>query len=252
MPNRSWRARAKAEALADPAVVAAAVGRDANPSRREPGSVRHAMRVDIVADTICPWCYLGMRRLDQALAMAPDIAAERRWRIFLLNPDMAEQGTERASYLLRKFGSAERMREVLAYLVDCGRPVGIPFRFEQIARVPNSLNSHRFIRWAASRGRQEQAIEAIFRFYFEEGLNIGEDSVLCDAATVIGLDPQAARRFLLSADERRELLMEDWEFKRLGIQGVPCFILGGKYVISGAQAPEAFLPVFDLLRQEGR
>jgi predicted DsbA family dithiol-disulfide isomerase len=220
------------------------------PARPQPGPNRRILRVDIVADTICPWCYLGMRRLDQALSMVPDIAAERRWRVFLLNPDMPEEGAERAAYLLRKFGSAERTREVLDHLVESGRRAGIPFRFEHIARVPNSLNSHRFIRWAASAGRQDEAIEAIFRFYFEEGLDIGEESVLCDAATVIGLDPRAARRYLASAEARRELLIEDWEFKRLGLQGVPCFILGGKYVISGAQAPEAFLPVVDLLRQE--
>lgn len=208
------------------------------------------MRVDVVADTICPWCYVGKRRLEQALALVPGRGSgiEIRWRIFQLNPEMPEGGAERAGYLARKFGSPERVREILGYLVDCGRTAGIAFRFERIKRVPNSLNSHRLIRWAAEAGRQEAAIETVFRFYFEEGRDIGEDEVLCEVAEAIGLDAAAARRFLASGDERRELLAEDWEFKRLGVQGVPCFIFDGKYVISGAQAPEAFLPVFDILR----
>lgn len=210
--------------------------------------IRHTMHVDIVADTICPWCYVGKRRLEKALALAPDLEPRIRWRVFQLNPDMPDAGAERASYFARKFGSSERVQEILGYLVDCGRAVGIAFRFERIKRVPNSLDSHRFIRWAEEAGCQEQAIDTLFRFYFEEGRDIGEDAVLCDAAEAIGLDAGAARRFLSSSDERRELLTEDGEFKRLGIQGVPCFIFEGKYVISGAQAPEAFLPVFDILR----
>ncbi|HVJ52455.1 MAG TPA: DsbA family oxidoreductase [Aliidongia sp.] len=208
------------------------------------------MLIEIVSDLVCPWCYIGKRRLQRALAMRPDLPYRILWRVFQLNPEMPSQGIERHTYLMTKFGGPAQASRLYDAIAKTGRSEGIEFRFDRIERTPNSLQAHRLSRFAAGQGRQETMIEVLFRAYFEEGRDIGRIEVLADLAETAGLDRAAAEKFLRSDAEHAAVLAEDRMARRLGINGVPCFVIDGKYALSGAQEPEFFLPLFDLTRQD--
>ena len=203
------------------------------------------MQVDIVADIACPWCFIGRRRLERALALRPGIAVTRSWRAFQLNPDMPEDGIARAVYLAAKFGSPRQASRSDAAIAAAGFREGIEFAFERIQRIPNTLPAHRLIRLAAPDGRGE-LVEALFRAYFCEGLDIGDVETLAAIATRGGLDHDAARAYLAAEGGAAEVRAEETRARRLGIHAVPCFVLEGGYAIAGAQEPEMFLPLFDL------
>ncbi len=209
------------------------------------------MRVDIISDTICPWCYVGKRRFERALASrVPTDAVEVVWWPFQLNPAMPAQGMPRASYLSERFGSAERAAELYRQVAAAGREEGISFAFERIGTTPNTLNSHRLIAFAGEAGRQNETVETLFRRYFEQGENIGALDVLVDSAIEAGLDGDEVRRFLESDAARDDITRGDAAARQLGIHGVPCFIINARYAISGAQAPEVFQRVFGLSNDE--
>lgn len=208
------------------------------------------MLIEIVSDVVCPWCYIGRRRLQRALALRPDLSYRLLWRVFQLNPEMPSQGIDRQAYLAAKFGGVQHAGRVYDAIAKAGESEGIAFRFDRIRRTPNSLNAHRLSRFAARSGQQGAMIDALFQAYFEEGQDIGRVDVLGDIAASIGLDRRAATEFLIGSSEREAVLAEDRNARRLGINGVPCFIIDGKYALSGAQDPEFFLPLFDLGRQE--
>jgi len=133
------------------------------------------MRIDIVFDTVCPWCFIGKHRLEQALALRPGVKAELRWRPFLLNPDLPPEGMDRDTYLERKFGSSYRIQRIQGAAQQAGESEGIAFAFERMSRTPNSIQSHRLIQWAGAYGSlQTDLVEAVFRAYFEEGRDISE------------------------------------------------------------------------------
>lgn len=205
------------------------------------------MLIEIFSDTICPWCFIGKRRLERALAMQPELDVEIRWRAFQLNPWMPPDGMERAAYLQAKFGAQDATR-IYENIRAVGVGEGLDFRFDRIRRTPNTLDSHRLIRHAAAAGRQNETVEALFSAYFLEGRDIGSRAVLAEIADAAGLDADAARRFLDSDAEREAVAAEDAQARRMGIQGVPCFVLDRAYAVSGAQEPEYFLPLFDLVR----
>jgi predicted DsbA family dithiol-disulfide isomerase len=207
------------------------------------------MIIDIVSDAICPWCYIGKRRLEKALAIAPQSQLEIGWRPFQLNPDMPADGMDRKEYLRRKFGDRAG-GDMYQAVEEAGRGEGIAFAFDRIQRTPNTILAHRLIRFAQREGRQEEAVETLFRAYFTQGANIGEIDILAGLAEAMKLDPAGVRAFLESNEDEETIRAEDKFARQIGIQGVPCVIIDRKFAVSGAQPPETFLEIFDLAKKE--
>lgn len=204
-------------------------------------------RIDIVSDAICPWCWIGKRHLEGALAALADEGErfEVHWRPFQLNPDMPPEGVERAAYRAAKFGSLERSRELDAQVAAAGAAAGLEFRFDRQRRTPNTVDAHRLLRRAGEAGGpalQEAVVEALFRAYFEDGRDIGDCAVLAEVADAAGLDGAAA---LLATEEgAAEVRAEDAGFRGLGISGVPSFALAGHVLFSGAVPAERMADAF--------
>ncbi|HZS85017.1 MAG TPA: DsbA family oxidoreductase [Stellaceae bacterium] len=204
------------------------------------------MHIDIVSDVICPWCFIGKRRLGRALAQRPEVTPSITWRAFQLNPDMPEGGMPRETYLAAKFGSAAHAARIYATITEAGAGEKIAFAFDRIRRTPNSRRAHRLIRFATMRGNADPIVERLFSAYFEQGRDIGDPATLADIAAEAGFERAEVARWLASDAATEEVLAEDRSARRLGISGVPCFIVDGGYAISGAQEPEFFFPLFDL------
>jgi predicted DsbA family dithiol-disulfide isomerase len=199
-------------------------------------------RIDVVSDAICPWCWIGKRNLEGALA---ELAAEGErfavhWRAFQLNPDMPVEGVDRASYRAAKFGSEARGRELDAQVAAAGRAAGLDFRHALMRRTPNTIAAHRLIHWAGEHGPAPQSAvkEAIFRAYFQEGRDIGDPAVLAALAGEAGLDAAAAAGFLAGGEGEAAVRAEDAGFRQAGISGVPTFALDGHVLFSGAMPAE--------------
>jgi predicted DsbA family dithiol-disulfide isomerase len=207
------------------------------------------MRIDIFADTVCPWCFIGKRRLEEALAARPQPGMTVRWRTFQLNPAMPEYGMDRQTYLNVKFGGQQTALRVYETIRETGRGAGLDFQFDNIAWTPNTLKSHQLVHFAAEHGDQDALVERLFRMYFMEGADIGETEVLADAAEAVGLDRTAALAALDADDWRETVLREDEQAREAGIQGVPTFIFNGRYALSGAQDPKVLMQMFDLARE---
>ncbi|MBM3646689.1 MAG: DsbA family oxidoreductase [Alphaproteobacteria bacterium] len=208
------------------------------------------MYVDIVSDTICPWCYIGKRRFERALTQSGRTDIAVAWRPFQLNPDMPAEGMTRDDYMRAKFGGGDRPRQIYQAIAESGREAGIEFQFSRIKRTPNTVLSHRLIHWAAKNEVQDEAVAELFKLYFEEGRDIGEIETIVECATRIGIDAARARLFLQSDEARQEVIASDVYARRLGINGVPCFIVNRKYAVSGAQPPSAFIEVFNLAERD--
>ena len=206
------------------------------------------MHIDIISYVVCPWCFIGKRRLEKALALRPEIATEITWRPFQLNPDMPEEGMARADYIAAKFGDSGHSRRIHQTITEAGASVGIDFALDRIKRSPNTRNAHRLIRFASARGNGDAVVDRLFRGYFLEGRDVGDIATLAAIAAEAGIGHDEARAFLESNEERAEIIAEDRNARRLGINAVPCFIFDGQYAVSGAQEPEFFLPVFDLVQ----
>ena len=208
------------------------------------------MRIDVVSDVICPWCYIGKRRLAEALRQRPEVEAEILWHPFQLNPDMPPEGMPRERYIAAKFGGGQHASRIYQNVTDVGATVGISFHFERIQVTPNTRDAHRLIRRAAASGDAGPMVEALFNAYFIEGRNIGDRGTLAQIAQEARLDGDDAARFLAGRDGAEEVVAEDMSARRIGINAVPCFIFERKYVVSGAQEAEFFFPLFDLLKTE--
>ena len=208
------------------------------------------MKIDIIVDTICPWCYVGKKRFEKALSIRPQPDLVVGWRAFQLNPRMPIEGMDRRAYISEKFGDMDRARAAHGSLIQAGVEEGIDFNFHQIERTPNTIHSHRLVRHAAEHGLQTPVISAVFDAYFLDGLDIGEPEVLADIAETAGMDREATLRFLLSDADTDTILAEDELARQLGVNGVPCFIINRKYAVSGAQSPEVLVQVFDLANQD--
>ena len=204
------------------------------------------MHIDIVSDVICPWCFIGKRRLERALALRPELTATLSWHAFELNPDLPSDGISRDVYISAKFGSSPAAERLYGAVSVAGRAEGIEFAFERIRRVPNTLRAHRLIRLAADEGCAERVVEGLFRAYFLDGLDIGHTEILAELAARSGLDQAETRRYLMGDAGATEVRAEELRARRLGIHAVPYFILERGYAISGAQEAEMFLPMFDL------
>lgn len=208
------------------------------------------MRIDIFSDTVCPWCFIGKHRLERALRERPQADLTVHWRAFQLNPDMPPGGMDRQRYLELKFGGAQNAQAVYERVRAAGESEGIPFDFKRIGRTPNTIDSHRLIRFAADRDRQDALVQTLFDAYFLRGEDIGDRTVLVVAATAAGLDAAEARAFLDSDAETAAVQAEDATARKAGISGVPCFIFNGKYALAGAHEPEVLFQLFDLANQD--
>ncbi len=201
--------------------------------------------VDVISDLVCPWCFIGKRKLDSALAdlarTEPALGVNVRWHPFQLNPDLPADGIPRASYLAQKFGGAARADEIYARVQNAGDAVDIPFRFDRIERQPNTFDGHRLIAWAQQQGDAAALVERLFSAYFLEGRRIGDPDELARLAAEAGWSDRDARAMLASDALREEVEKESREALDVGIQGVPFFIFNSRTAVSGAHEPLTLL-----------
>lgn len=208
--------------------------------------------IEVVFDFVCPWCYLGVKRLSFLLARRPELNVELSWRPFLLNPDMPRAGMARADYMIRKFGAEDRARRLYASIAELGAAEGIEFNFSVIRRTPSSVDAHRLVREAARHGVADQLVARIFAAHFVEGLDIGNHAVLAVLAGQVGMDVSAVERFLNASEGSEFVHAENLHAHRLGINGVPCFLIDGEHAIAGAQEGEVLERLIDLSLSTGK
>ena len=209
-------------------------------------STRTRVRIDIFSDTICPWCWIGKRRLERTLDARPDLHAKVVWHAFQLNPTMPAEGMDRKAYLAAKFGGVANARATYGRVIAEGARESLPFDFGAIPRTPNTVDSHRLVRWAAGQPPgQTPMVEALFDAYFARAQNLGDVEVLARVAAAAGYDESGAREMLAGDEGRAEVTREDMSARGAGITGVPCFILDGKVAIPGAVEPDVFMRVFE-------
>ena len=207
------------------------------------------MQIDIYSDIVCPWCYVGKRRLERALT---SVGGNVRvtWRPFQLNPTMPLDGMDRTTYLKAKFGSLEVFGRMEEQLLAAGVDEGIPFAFGKIQRTPNTFAAHRLVWYAAQQGKQDKMVETLFRAYFLEGKNIGDVKILMHVAAEAGLDRTEIEEFLVSEKGMVEVRAEEAVGRQLGIRGVPYFVFNGSITISGAQTPDIFVSAIQQAEKE--
>jgi predicted DsbA family dithiol-disulfide isomerase len=203
------------------------------------------LTIEIYSDLICPWCYIGRRRLGEALKLLelsepPNIV----WRPFELNPNLPKSGLDRRAYRTAKFGSWERSQAMDHEVAETGKTLGLTFHYDRVLVTPNTLYGHRLLWWARETGSQDALAEALFRAYFSEGHDLGKLEVLTDIAAEVGLSREQARRFLQSDQGRAEVLAEEREARRRGLNGVPFFFLNAIPAFAGAQPPGTFIEAF--------
>lgn len=206
------------------------------------------MRIEVWADVACPWCWIGETRLYRALEQRPDIQPEVVWRPFQLQPDLPPQGLDWDELVRTKFGGPERARTMFQHVANAGAADGIEFNFDRVAAAPNTRDAHRLILLAQEAGIGREMAEALFRAYFNEGRDVGKTGVLADVAAGVGLDRDRVARFLAGDQLSRVVDESQAEAGALGVNGVPFFVLEGKYAFSGAQPVETFAAVLDRVR----
>jgi predicted DsbA family dithiol-disulfide isomerase len=205
--------------------------------------------IDIVSDVICPWCFLGKRRLDAALSRLHDLDVLVRWRPYMLDPTIPPEGLDRHDYMLRKFG-AERLKTIHDPLIAAGEELGVPYDFDAITRTPNTLDAHRLIRWSHTVERQHEMAERLFIAYWSEGQDVGDRDVLARCAGEAGINAQQIRELLDSPQDVAETKAEIEHATNIGVTGVPTFILGQSYALVGAQSPEILVDAISRVAKE--
>ena len=209
-----------------------------------------ALTIDIISDVVCPWCYIGKRRLESALSLRGQDDAQPvsvRWHAFQLNPDIPPGGVDRRGYLERKFGGPQRAQQIYARINAAGDEVGIRFNFERIERQPNTVDAHRLTAWAQDLdgAAADAFVERLFRAYFVDGVNIGDIDTLAGLAGEAGFDAAAARTWLVSDAGRAAIQAEEQHARALGVTGVPFFVFNQRLAVSGAQPPEVLLDAIE-------
>lgn len=203
------------------------------------------MIVDVVADVVCPWCYLGWRRIKTALAMRPDLKATVVWRPYQLDPTLPEEGVDRKAYMAAKFKDPERLKASHDALVAGGAEDGIVFNFGVIEKSPNTNAAHRLIRWALTAGVQDAVVEALFEAYFTHGRDIGDPTVLADIAESAGMERLVVLQLLSEGADKESVTREHSMAVQGGVTGVPFAIFAGKVAVVGAETPERILEAID-------
>ncbi|MBJ3774734.1 DsbA family oxidoreductase [Acuticoccus mangrovi] len=204
-------------------------------------SALEPLTIDVVSDVMCPWCFIGKRRLEKALKEAADVDVTVSWHPFQLDPTLPPEGKDRQQYLTEKFGSVERAASLYENVKAAGDLEEIPFAFDRITRSPNTLDAHRLIRWAGIEGVQDAVVERLFNLYFIEGADLTKPETLVSAAQDAGMDGEMVARLLASDADLAETEADVVHAQAIGVQGVPCFILERKYAVSGAQPAEVLV-----------
>jgi predicted DsbA family dithiol-disulfide isomerase len=207
-----------------------------------------SLTIDIVSDVVCPWCYLGEKRLEAALAEAPQPVAVR-WRPYQLDPTIPDGGLDRAEYMAKKFGKGGRLQAAHDNLARLGAELDIPFAFDKIKRSPNTLDAHRLIRWANAAGVQAKVVDRLFKAYFVEGRDIGDRGVLIDIAGECGLDAKLVEKLLTEGADIDLVREEIAQAQAIGVSGVPFFIFAGRLGVPGAQDPSVLLRAMSQARE---
>ncbi len=210
------------------------------------------IKLDILSDPICPWCYIGKANLDRALEARADHPLRIEWHPFQLNPDMPSTGMDRREYLETKFGGKENAIKVYAKIAEAAEAAGLAIDFAKIDRTPNTLDAHRLIHWAGLEGRQTAIVTRLFKAYFEEGQDIGNREILLDIAEGAGLDRAMTERLFESDADLDDIRARDMHARNRGVTGVPTFVVANQHVVPGAQAPELWLRVIDELVEHNK
>ena len=205
--------------------------------------------IDVVSDVICPWCFLGKRRLDAALAKLDDVDVFVRWRPYMLDPTIPPEGLDRQAYMLGKFG-AERLKTIHDPLIAAGEELGVPYDFDAITRTPNTLDAHRLMRWSHTVERQHEMAERLFMAYWSEGKDVGDRDVLAACAGEAGINAAQIRELLDTEQDVAETRTEIAHATSIGVTGVPTFILGQSYALVGAQSPEVLADAIGRVSKE--
>ena len=210
------------------------------------------VRIDVVSDVVCPWCFIGKHRLEKALALRPDIPVEVHWRPYFLNDWIPREGISREQYLTTKFGSPERYKGIALRVTAAAAEEGLTYASDKMKRQPNTLDCHRLIRWAETQGKAAEMKQKLMDLYFTQGADLTDRDTLVQAAASVGLDAKTVREGLASDQDVAEIEREAQSAKEAGIEGVPCFIFGGKFAVSGAQSPEYLVEAIDRMAQAGQ
>lgn len=204
--------------------------------------------IDVVSDVICPWCFLGKRRLDAALA-ALDMDVFIRWRPYMLDPTIPPEGLDRQQYMLNKFG-AEKLKTIHDPLIEAGKELDVPYHFDLITRTPNTLDAHRLIRWAHTVDRQNEMVERLFMAYWSEGMDVGNRDVLAQCAGEAGINAAQIRELLDSEQDVEETKAEIQHATNIGVTGVPTFIMAQSYALVGAQSSAVLIDAISRVAKE--
>ncbi len=204
---------------------------------------QNTVKLDILSDPICPWCYIGKTHLDKALAAIPDHPFTIEWHPFQLNPDMPPEGMDRRAYLEGKFGGRDGAVKAYAPVVENAETAGLNINFDAMKRTPNTLDAHRLIHWAGIEGKQTEAVDALFQAYFVDGRDIGAHEVLADIADGIGMDASVVLKLLASDADQDEIRNRDAHSRQMGVNSVPTFIVANQHAVPGAQPPELWQKV---------
>ncbi|WP_372572780.1 DsbA family oxidoreductase [Ruegeria jejuensis] len=208
------------------------------------------VKLDIMSDPICPWCYIGKTHLDKALAAVPDHPFVIEWHPFQLNPDMPAEGMDRRAYLEGKFGGKEGAVRAYAPVVEHAEQAGLNINFDAMQRTPNTMDAHRLIHWAGIEGKQTKAVDALFEAYFVEGRDIGDHEVLGDIADGIGMDASVVLKLLQSEADRDDIAARDTHSRKMGVNSVPTFIVASQHAVPGAQPPELWEKVIQDIKSQ--
>jgi len=212
-------------------------------------SHQRPVRIDVVSDVVCPWCFIGKRRLEKALAMRPDIPVEVHWRPYFLNEWIPREGISREDYLTTKFGSPERYKGIAQRVGVAAAAEGLAYAADKMKRQPNTLDCHRLIRWAAGIGKAAEMKQRLMDLYFTEGADLTNEGILAQAAADVGLDAEGVRADLDSDKDVAQVEQQAQSAKEAGIGGVPMFIFDGKFAVSGAQSPTYLADALDRVVQ---
>ena len=207
------------------------------------------VRIDVVSDVVCPWCFIGKHRLEKALALRPGVAVEVHWRPYFLNDWIPREGMSREQYLTTKFDSPERYKGIAQRVTAAAAEEGLTYASDKMKRQPNTLDCHRLIRWAEGIGKAAEMKQKLMDLYFTQGADLTDRDTLVKAAADVGLDADTVRAALASDQDVTEIEQEAQSAKAAGIEGVPCFIFGGKFAVSGAQSPEYLADAIDRVAQ---
>ncbi|MFV1876587.1 DsbA family oxidoreductase [Nioella sp.] len=206
------------------------------------------IKLDILSDPICPWCYIGKAYLDRALEAAGDHPFAIEWHPFQLNPEMPAEGMDRRAYLEAKFGGKEGAVRAYAPVVEHAEKAGLKINFEGIVRTPNTLNAHRLIHWAGIEQRQTPVVSALFKAYFVDGRDIGDSDTLAEIAGESGLDAAMVATLLAGESDSDDIRTRDAHARERGVTGVPTFVVANQHVLTGAQPPELWGKVIEDIR----